>query len=141
MKLKREAFAQCIAEVAAKGAMSEAEAWATVQKVAARGDALRRKGVGGAFVKAAEDLATQARQAAAQNKADAFRNAIKIESTVQRIRDEGGIKTAAKTLHAMLHWVAGAKNNESVETLGHTLSRNWISVLGNRLRQAGLEKA
>jgi hypothetical protein len=141
MKLKRESFAQCISEVAAKAAVSEAEAWDIIQTVANRGEQLRKQNVGGAFVRAADDLATQRRMAAAQKKADAFRNALKVEGALQRVRDEGGIANAAKTLRSMMHWLPGATNNESVETLGRTMSRNWIGVLGNKLRQAGLEHA
>src|SRR5512135_2369416 len=138
MKLKREAFAACIAEVAAKAALSEDEAWNVIQDVANRGEQLRKQNIGGAFVRAADDLATRERAAAAQNKADAFRNALAVKGIVDRVRSEGGIENAHKTISSMLYMRHGSTSYENVESNHRQLLSRLLGVLDNKLRQGGV---
>lgn len=139
MKLKREAFSECITEVAAKAGIDENSAFDLLQTVADHGERARAKGEGDPFGFAAADLAQKAKDTAAQDRADALRNASIRSGIVDRIRDEGGLAGAEQTLRSILHGT-NAGDRDSVQALWRGNASGWQGVLGNKLRQLGLEK-
>lgn len=140
MRLKREAFGECIAKVAALAGVDENQAFGIIQNVADYGDRLRREGEANPFDAAASALADREKKGAIEARTDALRNALKRDEILRRVDAEGGIANAADTLRSLLHWSPKAKLNENIESQWHGLSKLWQATVGNVLHQAGLEK-
>lgn len=140
MKLKREAFGDCIADIAEAADVDQGTAFDILQHVADHGERIRAAGQENPFAFAAEDIAQKAREAAARDRADALRNALVRNSIMERIRQNGGLANAVTTLRSLLHGT-NRDARDSVQALWRGNAANWTGVLSNRLRQAGLEKA
>jgi hypothetical protein len=140
------AYEACLSEIKrASGIdMTDTEAEGMLDQVLRRAERIRAERAvagGDAAAIAAQELAGEKTAAARANRLDALRNATIRATVLDRVRTEGGIIRAADVLHSIMHWVPGAARLDSIEGTWHALSKQWQSVLGNRLRQAGLEKA
>ena len=138
MKLKREAFGECITEVAAQAGVDDEKAFSIIQTVADHGERMRARGEPNPFDAAAQDLATKERDVAARDRADALRNAMTRDGILQRVRDSGGLANAELTLRSLLHGTNRGER-DSVQSLWRGNAAAWTGVLSNKLRQAGLE--
>lgn len=134
-------FDECVARVAKLGAVSEAEARQILQQVDDLAQAKRLAGEADPAMAAAYDLAGRIKQAARDTRLDALRNLAIRRQVLTRIDTEGGLAKAADVLRSTLHWVPGATRLDSVEGLWHGTSKSWQAVVGNKLRQAGLDRA
>lgn len=140
MKLKREAFGECIAEVAAKAGVDEDAAFGILQTVADHGERMRAAGKPNPFNAAAEDIAAKAKESAAQDRADALRNLVVRNNILADIRSGGGIGAAEQELRSLLHGT-NKGGRESVQAAWRGHSDRWTGVLSAKLRQLGLEHA
>lgn len=139
IKLKREAFSECIGKVAAQAGINSDQAFGVIQQVAAYGDKLRREGSENPFEAAAEELANRSKSRAIYARSDALRNALARNKAMLEIHGNGGINTAAETMRSWLHWAPNSKNNQSIESKWHFLTKTWQATVGTQLRLAGLE--
>lgn len=140
MKLKREAFGECIAEVAAKAGVDDETAFGLIQTVADHGERMRARGEPNPFDAAAQDIADKAKEQAARDRSDALRNAIARESLLQQIRDNGGLANAELTIRSLLHGT-NRGGRDSIEAQWRGNAANWTGVLSNKLRAGALEHA
>lgn len=141
MKLNASSFQACIDKIAARGAITNAEATDLLQMVADHAERMRRTGQGDAAVAAAAKLASDLKAAAKEKKADALRNAAVRARLRTAVTDNGGAANAFKTLRSFMHFEYGADRNDSAESLWHGLSRSWIGTAGNKLRTLGYAAA
>lgn len=134
-------FDACVARIAELGAISEAEARKILDDVDGLASAKRMAGEKDPALAAAIELAGKFKQAARDTRMDALLNAAKRDEVLTRVDTEGGIAKAADVIRSVLHWVPGSKRLDSVQGLWHGLSKQWLAVVGNKLRQAGVERA
>lgn len=139
MKLKREAFGKCIAEVAAQAGTSEDQAFGIIQTVADYGERLRKAGQENPFQKAAEGLSEQRKIEALQARSDTLRNAIIRNRILSRV-DARGFENADTTLRGLLRFDPRAQTNTSIESKYHALDHSWSSSVASQLQRKGLDK-
>ena len=141
MKIKPEAFTDCLAKIAERGKINPDEAKQLLQQVADRAEVMRRTGKPDPFVAAAGELADKVTMGAARKKIDAVRNAkTRTGILTTLIASPGGIKDAAENLRAMLHGTYKT-SLDSVQALHRGMSVAWLGPMSYKLRKAGLEKA
>lgn len=128
----------CIKKIADLGGISEAAAEKILDDVDGLAQAKRMAGEADPTLAAAYELAGKFKQAAKDARLDAVRNAAKRSELMDRVEAEGGLPAAANVLRSTLHWMPGAKRLDGVEGLWHGLSKQWLAVVGNKLRQEGL---
>lgn len=133
-------FDDCVAKIAKLGNLSEAEARRLLEQVNDFAEAKRMAGDADPAMAAAYDLAGRYKQAAKDARLDAVRNTVARNQILNRIDSEGGLPKAAEVIRSTLHWMPGATRLDSVEGLWHGTSKAWQAVVGNKLRQAGLDK-
>src|SRR5271156_2478591 len=149
----------CIARVAAKGSIGQQEAAQILEDLAERADRMRATGVDDPLIHAAHEAALSITEKAKADRLDALRNATVRAQMLRRASDvaagdfapkqtiAGKIVPGAKNLgladglRSLMHWVPGSSAKDNAESMWQTLSRNLVAAVGNRLRQAGLEKA
>jgi hypothetical protein len=149
----------CIAQVAAKGAISQKAAAQILEDLAVRAEKMRTSGADDPIVAAAGAAGMAIKEKARADFLDAVRNADARARMMERATGEsvGGIAPQqtlagrlvpgmkklgmADGLRSMMHWVPGADAKDSAETMWQSLSRNMIAAVGNRLRRDGVEKA
>jgi hypothetical protein len=101
----------------------------------------RALGMGDAAAVAAQEIAERIKAAAAMDRLHALRNAAKREAVITRVRDEGGIKGAWRTIRSVMYWDARSPVSESIQGLWHGRSKQWQASMTNELRSAGLLQA
>lgn len=128
----------CIKKIADLGGISEAASAKILDDVDGLAQAKRMAGEADPTLSAAYELAGKFKQAAKDARLDAVRNAAARGKMMDRVRENGGIKTAAKTIQSRLYWTPASKNLDSIESRWKGLARQWLAVTGNKLRQEGL---
>lgn len=139
MKIRPELFENCLKEIAARGRMGSGEALDILQEVAYRGDRMRQTGEADPFVYAAADMADKLRESARLDRLDALRNAKIRNSILTDVAEGGGIRGAVTTIRSILHGTSKG-GRDSVQAMWRGLAANWQGVLGNKLRQGGVER-
>ncbi len=128
----------CLDKIARLGGMSREAAERLLDGVDGMADAQRQAGAADPAFAAAFDLAGRFKQAAKDARLDALRNVAARNTILERIEAEGGIENAAAVLRSIMHWVPGARRLDSIQGQWHGLSKQWLAVVGNELRQKGL---
>ena len=143
MRLNREAFAGCIAKVAAQAGVDQNQAFGLLQTVAEYGDRLKQQGKPNPFEAAAAELAAKAKKGAIEARTDALRNALLRDNIVTRAEAAHattGLRGAAAVLRSLLIWDAKSPLQNSIESQWHALSKGWQAVPGSKIKLAGLER-
>ncbi len=150
----------CVARVAARGAITQSEAAQILEEVAIRAEHMRDSGEFDSIVAAAGAAAMGLKENARADLLDAIRNADKRVGIMARAKAESGGAIAADRnfgerivqtltggstklgiadgIASQMHWVAGAKDKRNVESDWHQMYRGTSGAMVNRLRQAGL---
>lgn len=102
MKIEAGNFAECLAQIAERGRLSESEALVLLQQVSDRAETMRETGIADPNVTAAGELATKLRQEAQLNRLDALRNASKRQRLFDLVVRSGGIHRAPQTVFGRL---------------------------------------
>jgi len=133
------AFEDCVARIAKAGGISKEMARELFSQVHDLAEAKKLTGEKGPELAAALELAGKFKEEAKNKKLDALRNAAIRTQIIARTDTEGGIKGAGYMLRTLLHWMPGAKFQNSIESMWHSTQHIWQSAVGNKLRQEGLE--
>lgn len=149
----------CIARVAARGSITQAEASQILEDVAVRAEKMRTSGIDDPVVAAAGAAAMGIKAKARADFLDAVRNADARSRMIGRATSESGGAFApeqnvatqyvpgmkrlgiADGLRSMMHWVPGAEAKDNAETMWTTLYRNSSAAMVNQLRSDGVLKA
>jgi len=149
-------FEQCVEAVAAAGRIGKGAALELLSQVDERAQRMRSTGDPDPHLRAAADLAYDARAQAKGARLDALRNATARAQVTARALNEAegrvapGVSanilptnklTLPDGLRSVLHWMPGAKNKGNIESMWKELEGRLVAPLGNRLRQLGLKKA
>ena len=159
MKIDPNNFGPCVDKIAARGQITQGEAKQILQDVAARAETMRKTGDPDAFVKAAGELGAQLTEKAKSDRLDALNNAAKRQAIMDHIISEAGLPKegetfgtkeiaenpkgltkAANSIRSLMYWMPSAAKWDNAEGKGNSITRRLQAVMGNELRQGGLEK-
>ena len=147
MKIKREAFSDCIGKISAIAGIDQDKAFDVLQQVANEGDRLRQQGIQNPFEAASKAIADREKQGVIQTRNDVLQNALKRNTRVQELdnvsvdkslsgSDLG--KSIGKTLRSWLAYEPGANNNASIESAYHSGYRARSSLMEHQITSSGL---